>query len=81
MYCAVIRYGRKHGYPHLEHVTLPRIGVTQTILQELSEGKESLVAETSHRTTPKGGQNSRIMATVELALVHTDCVFFSATEV
>jgi len=50
----VIRYGHKHGYPHLEHVTLPRIGVTQTILEELSEGNEGLVAETSHRTVANG---------------------------
>jgi len=48
------RYGREHGYPHLDHVTLPRIGVTQTILEELSEDKEGLVAETSHRTTQNG---------------------------
>jgi len=54
MYCVVIRYGRKHGYPHLELVTLPRIGVTQTILEELSEDKEGLLAETSHRTTLNG---------------------------
>jgi len=54
----VVRYGRKHGYPHLEHVTLPRIGVTQTILEELSEEKEGLLAETSHRTTLNGMQQS-----------------------
>lgn len=56
LYCAVVRYGHKHGYPHLEHVTLPRIGVTQTILEELSEDKEGLVAETSHRKTFSGMQ-------------------------
>jgi len=37
-------------------VTLPRIGVTQTILEELSEGRKGLVAETSHRTTSNGMQ-------------------------
>ena len=52
----MVRYGRKHGFPYLEHVTLPRIGVAQMILEELSEDKRGLVAETSHRTTSKGMQ-------------------------
>jgi hypothetical protein len=30
------RYAKKHGYPHLEHVTLPRMGAMQVILNELS---------------------------------------------
>ena len=66
----MVRYGHKHGYPHLEHVTLPRIGVTQTILEELSEGKDGLVAETSHRAVADGMHYSTIVANVLLVQVH-----------
>lgn len=52
----MVRYGYKHGHPHLEHVTLPRIGATQTILEELSEDKHYLSGENCHQGTPKGGQ-------------------------
>ena len=31
-----LRYARKNGYPHLEHVTLPRVGALQTLLKSLS---------------------------------------------
>jgi len=33
---SVNRYARKHGYPVLENVTLPRIGAIETMLKELS---------------------------------------------
>jgi len=33
---SVVRYAKKHGYPVLENVTLPRIGAIETILKELS---------------------------------------------
>lgn len=29
------RYGREHGYPHLEHTTLPRMGAVKCILEEI----------------------------------------------
>jgi len=64
VYCTVVRYGRKHGYPHLEHVTLPRIGVTQTILEELSGDMEGLVAETSHRVPSNGMNYSSIVTDI-----------------
>jgi len=64
MVMCVFRYGWKHGYPHLEHVTLPRIGVTQTILEELSEEKEGLLAETSHRTTLNGKHQSELVIVI-----------------
>jgi len=32
----VDRYARKHGYPVLENVTLPRIGAIEAMLKELS---------------------------------------------
>ena len=28
-------YGRKNGFPHLEHITLPRMGAVQAILEEV----------------------------------------------
>ena len=64
----MIRYGWKHGYPHLEHVTLPRIGVTQTILEELAEEKEGLFAETSHRTTLNGMQ--QIVTVIVMTIIN-----------
>jgi lysophosphatidylglycerol acyltransferase 1 len=35
-------YARKHGYPVLKHVTLPRVGALQTILDELPPASDSL---------------------------------------
>ena len=71
MFYTMFRYGQKHGYPHLEHVTLPRIGVTQTILEELSEEKEDLLAETSHRTTLSGMQHSVVVIVVGILIFCT----------
>lgn len=71
MCCTVVRYGQKHGYPHLEHVTLPRIGVTQTILDELSEEKEGLLAETSHRATLNGMQQSELVTVMDIQIFCT----------
>uniref|UniRef100_A0A7E4W1C5 Acyltransf_C domain-containing protein n=1 Tax=Panagrellus redivivus TaxID=6233 RepID=A0A7E4W1C5_PANRE len=37
------KYGREHGFPHLEHVTLPRMGAVKTVLTEV--GPRSDAAE------------------------------------
>ncbi|VDK53809.1 unnamed protein product [Anisakis simplex] len=34
------RYGREHGFPHLEHVTLPRQGAVKAILEEIGPREE-----------------------------------------
>ena len=45
------RYARKHGYPVLEHVALPRIGALQTILKTLSPSETPHVTATANGAT------------------------------
>jgi lysophosphatidylglycerol acyltransferase 1 len=44
-------YGRKNGFPHLEHTTLPRMGAVKVILDTLGPRKEELdVKDEMHKS-------------------------------